>query len=123
MKLSQLASKPQLVKMTIDDEEIVAEFGEPLEFYTWDRQPMDVFIKMAAVDSTNYATVIDSVRSLILDENGKQILDKDIMLPTHVLMKVVTNARNGRARCNMALHNSFGHGRQCVHRRIGYLAE
>jgi hypothetical protein len=42
MKLEKLASKPQLIKLIIDDAEIIEEFGEPLEFWTWDRQPIDV---------------------------------------------------------------------------------
>lgn len=90
MKLSQLAAKPQLVKVTVDDEDIVAQYGEPLEFYTWDRQPMDVFIKMAAVDSSNYASVVDTIKTLVLDEEGNQILKDDAMLPTSVLTRVVT---------------------------------
>lgn len=90
MKLSELAKKPQLTKITISDEDIVAEFGEPLEFWTWDRQPMDLFLKLAAIDQTNTASVIDAVRGLILDEDGKPVLDKDVTLPTKVLMRVIT---------------------------------
>lgn len=90
MKLSELAKKPQLTKIIISDEDIVAEFGEPLEFWTWDRQPMDLFLKLAAIDQTNTASVIDAVRGLILDEDGKPVLDKDVTLPTKVLMRVIT---------------------------------
>ena len=32
MKLSEIAKKPKLVIVTIDDPEVVQEFGEPLEF-------------------------------------------------------------------------------------------
>jgi len=95
MKLSELARKPQLQKITIDDAEIIERFGEPLEFYTWDRQPMDVFIKMAAVDSSNYASVIGTVRTLVLDEQGKEILTDDAMLPTSVLMRVISKVVEG----------------------------
>lgn len=90
MKLAELAKKPQLTKITIDDEETVAEFGEPLEFWTWDRQPMDVFLKLAAIDQSNTASVIEAVRGLILDEAGKEIITKEAQLPTKVLMKVIT---------------------------------
>jgi hypothetical protein len=53
MKLAELAKKPQLIKVTITDEDIVTEFGEALEFWTWDRQPMDTFLKLASVDQAN----------------------------------------------------------------------
>lgn len=89
MKLSQLASKPQLIKLTIDEEAIVKEFGEPLEFHTWDRQPLETFMKLANSDQANAGTMIDIVRTLILDEDGKQIITKDVMLPSHVLIRVI----------------------------------
>lgn len=89
MKLSELAKKPQLVEITIDDADIVEQFGEPLSFYTWDRQPMDTFLKLASIDNSNIATVIDAVRNLILDEAGKPVLTGDATLPTAVMMRVI----------------------------------
>lgn len=89
MKLSQLTAKPQLIQIVIDDEETVTEFGEQLEFYTWDRQPMDVFMKLANAQSSDATGIIEIVRTLILDESGKQILDNDNMLPVNILMKAI----------------------------------
>jgi hypothetical protein len=89
MKLSQLSAKPQLIEVTLDDEATVAEYGESITFYTWDRQPMEVFMKMAALDQTNVGTILDIVKTLILDEKGKEILKDDNMLPTDLLMKAV----------------------------------
>ena len=43
MKLNQLAAKPQLIRVEINDEETIKQFGESLEFWIWDRQPMDKF--------------------------------------------------------------------------------
>jgi hypothetical protein len=89
MKLSQIAAKPQLIMMTIDDEETVKEFGEPLEFYTWDRQPMDTFMQLATVSNKDPNVMLNIVRTLILDEQGKEILTADAMLPSHVLLRVI----------------------------------
>lgn len=90
MKLNQLAAKPKLIEITIDDKETVAEFGEALSFHTWDRQPLEVFMKLANTSSTNGGEMIEIIRTLILDENGKEIINKDNMLPTAVLMKAIT---------------------------------
>lgn len=90
MKLSQLAAKPQLIKLTLEDEEVVKEFGEPIEFWTWDRQPLDTFMKLANSDHANAGAMIDVVRTLILDENGKEVITKDNMLPSTVLIKVIS---------------------------------
>jgi hypothetical protein len=95
MKLKDLAKKPQLIEMTLDDEDIVKEFGEPLTFWTWDRQPMDIFLKLAAIDPSNYASVIDAVKSLILDEEGRAILSQDCSLPTNIMMRVIGKVVEG----------------------------
>jgi hypothetical protein len=85
MNLNQLTAKPQLVKMTLDDADTIKEYGEPVEFYTWDRQPMDIFMKLANATEGN----IGIVKDLILDENSKPILVGDVMLPTKILMRAI----------------------------------
>jgi len=89
MKLSQLSAKPQLIDIQLDDEDTIKEFGEAIEFWTWDRQPMDTFMKLANADHKNTASIVEIVRTLILDEKGEQILSNDNMLPTHILMRVI----------------------------------
>lgn len=89
MKLSQLAAKPQLIKLELNDEEIVKEFSEPLEFWTWDRQPLDTFMKLASSSQNDAKGMVEIVRTLILDEQGKEIITKDTMLPSHILLKVI----------------------------------
>lgn len=95
MDLSKIATKPQLIKRTLDDEEIVKEFGEALEFYTWDRTPIDQFMKLASVDKNNYSSVLDAVTGLIMDKEGKPIITAETSLPNNVLMKVVTMVVEG----------------------------
>jgi hypothetical protein len=89
MQLKSLAAKPQLIKVAINDEEVMAEFGEPLEFYIWDRQSMDTFVKLATIDYTNFSALTDIVKELVLDEEGKPVIHDDIVLPNNVLMKAI----------------------------------
>jgi len=95
MKLSELAQKPQLVVMTLDDEETVKEYGEPLEFYTWDRQPMDLFLKMSSLEPDNQGSVIDIVKDLIMDEKGNKLIQGEEVLPGKVLLRVITKVVEG----------------------------
>ncbi len=90
MKLSQLAAKPQLIEVVLDDEEIVAEFNESLSFWTWDRQPIGVFMQLSNINEEKDVNIFDIVRKLILDEEGKEIITADNTLPTKVLMKAIT---------------------------------
>lgn len=89
MKLSQICSEPQLIELKLDDKDIVKQYGEALTFYTWDRQPMDVFMRLANVDQKNTADLINIVKTLILDEEGKPVLNDKNMLPTSVLMRAI----------------------------------
>jgi hypothetical protein len=90
MKISQLASKPQLVKITLDSPEIVKDFGEAVEIWTWDRQPLDIFMKLATANASNYGDMVDVLRTLILDEDGKQVIVGEVMIPTKVLVAAMT---------------------------------
>ena len=89
MKITQLASKPQLIKITVDDEEIIKTYGEPIEFHMYDRQPMHKFVKLATVKEENYGELIEAVQEMILDEEGRPVLSGDTLLPTGVMGKVV----------------------------------
>jgi len=89
MKLNQLAAKPQLIKFVLEDEQTVQEFGEPVEFWSWDRQPLETFMKLANAQSADAGGMIDIVKNLILDEEGRAIISNENMLPSHVLIKVI----------------------------------
>jgi hypothetical protein len=89
MKLSQLAAKPQLIEILMDDEATVREYGEALTFHTWDRQPMDVFVRLANTDQNNIGNMLDIVKNMILDDAGQPVLKDDAMLPTPVLMQAI----------------------------------
>ena len=89
MKLNQLAARPQLIKLTLDSEHIVAKYGEAVEFYSWDRQPLDVFMRLANTDQSKVGNLIDVVRTLILDEEGNETISDDNMLPADVLIAAI----------------------------------
>jgi hypothetical protein len=90
MKLSQISKEPKLIELSIDDEDTIKEYGEPLTFFTWDRQSMDVFTRIANVGEGNdLVNLLEIIKTLILDEEGNQVLTDKNMLPTSVLMKVM----------------------------------
>lgn len=89
IKINQIASKPQLIKVVLDDDETKTELGDELEFWTWDRQPLDKFMKLAATKNDRPDEIIEVVRELILDEQGKVVIQGDVMLPTQILIRVI----------------------------------
>lgn len=90
MKLHQIAAKPQLIKVVLDDEEVIQTFGESLEFYMWDRQSMSSFVKLATIDYQQFGQVAEIVKEFVLDEEGNPVVKDDLVLPTNIMMKAIT---------------------------------
>ena len=82
--LGSLAAKPQLIKVVLDSAEIVEKYGEELDFYVYDRQPMDVFVQIATKLNSDYTGAVALINGLILDEKGKPVCSEGSMLPPDV---------------------------------------
>ena len=90
MNLKDLAKQPTLIKLTLDDEDIVKEFGEPLDFYTWDRQPMDTFLKIAVRERNDFGELALVLKDLVLDVEGKPVMVDQMTLPGKVMIAAFT---------------------------------
>jgi|TARA_R110002050_G_scaffold66093_3_gene142668 hypothetical protein len=93
MKLSELAQEPKLIKLIVDHESVKEKYGEELEFWVYDRQPINTFAKMASADpKENFDEIAEVMSDLILDENGNKVLADGKILPmdlmTHCITKV-----------------------------------
>lgn len=89
MKLSELSQKPKLIKILINNEKIVKKYGEELEFHIYDRQPLDVFTKLANAKEDT-AGVTELIQDMILDEKGELVVKDGNVLPLDVIMEAVT---------------------------------
>ena len=90
MKLKDLASKPKLIQVILDDEDTIASYGESLEFFTYDRQPIQTFMKLASTQGTDNEAMLELVRKMILDETGAEIITDEISIPGPILMRAIT---------------------------------
>lgn len=89
MDLKNLATKPQLIKITLDDAEVVEKYGDALEFWVWDKQPINKYIRFASAEDANYGEIVEFCSELILDSEGNPVLTDDAVLPASVLVKCV----------------------------------
>lgn len=89
MQLKSLASKPQIQSITLDDPKLVEKYGDTIEFFIFDRLPMETYTKLASVDHTDPAELYLVVKDLILDEGGNPIVTKDFTLPTDVMTAAI----------------------------------
>lgn len=89
MKLEQLASKPQLTKLTIDDPDIIEQYGEALEFYVWDRLDMTTYTRLAGIDQADVSDMYVALRDMILNDQGKPVMTDELVLPMDVMTAAV----------------------------------
>ena len=93
MELSNLAQKPQLVKLTIKEPKIVEKYGDELEFYMYDRQSLDVFAKFAdAKEDGANSNMIHMLVNIILDKDGNPVMKDDLILPMDVVTECIKAA-------------------------------
>ena len=90
MKLSQLAAKPTLIKLELDDEDTVKEYGEPLEFWVFDRQPIESYVRMATVGENSPGEMIRMINNMVMDEHGEIIAKDDMVFPGKVMTRILT---------------------------------
>lgn len=98
MDLSQLAETPKLLHLQLDSEAIVEKYGEPIEFYMYDRQSIPTYIKLSSIENDT-GELIEAVRQLVMTKEGKPMLKADQTLPFDIMMamieKVVAELGNG----------------------------
>lgn len=90
MKLSELSTTPKLINIVIDDEDVIDQYKEPIEFWIYDRQSMSTFMKLATVDESGIAELAEVILDLVLDEDGKPMLTNGATPPPTIMMKVVS---------------------------------
>jgi len=91
MQLKELAQKPKLERVTVTDEVVVKAYGEPLEFYMWDRQDLPTYLKLANMKD-NQDQLFDVVKDVVLDEKGDQVLGDGELLPVDIMVPVLAAA-------------------------------
>lgn len=98
MDLSQLAETPKLVHLQLDSEDIVAKYGEPLDFWIYDRQNITTYMRLASMENDT-GSLVEEVKKLVMTKDGKPMLKEDQTLPLDIMMpmveKVVTELGNG----------------------------
>lgn len=94
MKLADLATTPKLKCITIDDEAIVAKYGESVDFWMYDRVNMTTYMKLANLENeeNQFDNIVESMKDIMLDEDGTPIIKDKELLPPDILVKAVEKA-------------------------------
>jgi hypothetical protein len=90
MNISKLATKPQLQEIKLDDQDIVDSYGEIITF--WMKDHLDLatyfdFYKFQQESSSDQ--LMNTLRKIILNEEGKQAIEDDCILPVDITLAVM----------------------------------
>lgn len=85
MNIKDFASKPELIEIVLDSEELVEKYGEPITFYTYSIVRMSTYFDFFNARSNNEFSNLDKMmKAMILDKNGKAALADDEDLPIDI---------------------------------------
>lgn len=91
MNIAQFAKKPELVKVTLDSEDILSVYKDPVTFYILDSIDIATYFEFYKSQSDNDGERLNSImRKLMLDENGKQVIEEGSLLPVDLALASLT---------------------------------
>tara|TARA_R100001086_G_scaffold96385_2_gene47927 strand:+ start:1398 stop:1694 length:297 start_codon:yes stop_codon:yes gene_type:complete len=85
MKLQDLATKPKLQEIILDDKELVKKYGDTLQFFVQDRLPIETYTKLASVKQDDPSAMYNVIKDLILNEEGLPVMSDGHVLPMDVM--------------------------------------
>lgn len=90
IKLSTLKAKPTLVEKLCQSPAVLEAFGAPIQFWTWDRIPMETYMQLVDADPDDIKIRFEIAKSLILDEDGSTMLQGTEVFTPAVMTEVVS---------------------------------
>lgn len=90
MDITKLTKKPQLIKLTLDSAEIVENYGEPINFWMMDSLSLNTYFNFYRLQQQEDDKLLYSLlRSIVLNEEGKQAIADDEIIPTDVTIGII----------------------------------
>lgn len=90
MELTLLSSAPQLVEVKLDDKDTIKKYGEPLTFWTYDKQPLDTYLSLSNSMGNNQEKAVEILKTLVLDKEGNPVMKDNMVLPAQIMVKAMT---------------------------------
>jgi hypothetical protein len=106
MDISSLATKPQLQEIKLDDEEIIDSYGEPITFWMKDHLDLETYFDFYRYQQESSSDqLMNTMRKIILNAEGKQAIADDCILPLDitlsVMVKINDNLGKSKAKSSM----------------------
>lgn len=90
MDVKQAVRKPQLIKLEIDSEDIVKIYGEPVVFHMIDYLDLGTYFEFYKLQQAENANkLIEILRRIVLDQEGKPVIADDETLPIELSLAIL----------------------------------
>jgi hypothetical protein len=109
MDIKQLAKKPQLIQVDLDDKDIVAEYGEPIKFWMMDYVDISTYFEFFRSQGEGNGEQLNQLlRSIILNAEGQPVLAADEAFPIDISVAALTkiNETLGKSKTKPLTQNS-----------------
>jgi hypothetical protein len=93
MEISSVVKKPELIKITLDDAQIIDVYGEPIEFWMKDFVDIDTyfqFFQSQAEQEKDVRQLGAILKKIVLKADGSPAIGEDEELPLAVVIPVIT---------------------------------
>jgi hypothetical protein len=90
MDITELAKKPKLEELLIDDADIVTRYGESISFWIMDQMDVSTYFSFYKLQqSEDSESLNELLRKLILNKEGKACLKKDEVFPVDITLSIL----------------------------------
>jgi hypothetical protein len=90
MNIKELAAKPQLIQITIDDPAIVEKYNDTITFYTYDVVSLSTYFDFYdARNESQLGNLEKMIRKLVLLEDGTPAIADDEDLPIDIATSAI----------------------------------
>lgn len=89
--ISDFAKTPELIQISLDDQDIVKEYGEPVIFYMKDFVDINMYFEFFRSQAEgNTASLNDMLNKLILNKEGNPALQEGQALPVDLAVAALS---------------------------------
>lgn len=90
MNIKKYAAVPKLIKIELNDEELLKTYNESIVFYTYDVVSMATYFEFFSARSNSEFKILDKIiRKFILDEKGQPVLADNEDLPIDIIAAAI----------------------------------
>lgn len=90
MNLSEIKIKPKLIELSIDDKQTVEDFGDSITLYMMDQVDLQTYFDFYRKQSEGKPNeLMDVLRKILRDKDGKPVLQDDETIPLSLVAKVI----------------------------------